>query len=308
METLPRITARVRADADAILAGWRGERAGFDEGDVFERMSGRMGELISVFAEFLDSPESVSSFNRGGEIRALVGSIAEDQHALGRDAVGVIEDFSVLRRFVWRSVEDGVDLSDAPGGEVAGFFVKLMQAWDWVTETGLEAFDATTRREMEQALGRAEATDIVTGLPDRERFGRLLLPEAVRDHDLFSVAVFDVADFTGTVAEGNVDRARDVLRRLSDTLGEAAPEDAVRARFGDDEICAILPGRNGEDAYRISEKVLERLARDPGGFEVDVGVAEYPAHGSDAGELMAETLKALTMAKRVGGSGIVVAR
>lgn len=308
METLPKITARIRGDVDAILGAWRRERAGFDEGDVFERMSGRMGDLVSVFAEFLDSAEGASSFNRGGEIRALVGSISEDQHALGRDAVGVIEDYMVLRRAVWRSVEQSVDLSGAPGGEVAGFFVKLMQASDWVTEAGLEAFDATARREMEQALGRAEATDIVTGLPDREQLNRLLLPEAVREHDLFSVAVFDVADFTGTVAEGNMDRAREVLRLLSDTLGEAAPEDAVRARFGDDEICAILPGQSGEDAYRIAETVLERLARDPEGFEVGVGVAEYPAHGSDAGELVAETLKALTMAKRVGGSGIVVAR
>ena len=46
---------------------------------------------------------------------------------------------------------------------------------------------------------------------------------------------------------------------------------------------------------------------DGNGFEVDVGVAEYPAHGTDAEELMGETLKALKMAKRVGGSGIVVA-
>jgi hypothetical protein len=41
---------------------------------------------------------------------------------------------------------------------------------------------------------------------------------------------------------------------------------------------------------------------------VDVGVAEYPAHGTGLGQLMGETLKALKMAKRVGGSGIVVAR
>ena len=50
------------------------------------------------------------------------------------------------------------------------------------------------------------------------------------------------------------------------------------------------------------------MARNPGYFEVDVGVAEYPAHGTSAEELMAETLKALKMAKRVGGSGIVIAR
>jgi len=89
---------------------------------------------------------------------------------------------------------------------------------------------------------------------------------------------------------------------------EAAPGDAVYARFGDDEISVILPGQGSEEAYRVAESVLESLAGGDGnGFEVDVGVAEYPAHGTDAEGLMGETLKALKMAKRVGGSGIVVA-
>jgi GGDEF domain-containing protein len=88
---------------------------------------------------------------------------------------------------------------------------------------------------------------------------------------------------------------------------EAAPEGTVCARFGDDEICAILTDRGSEGAYRMAERVLEELARGPDAFEVDVGVAEYPAHGSTVEALMGETLKALKMAKRVGGSGIVVA-
>lgn len=308
METLSKITSRIRGDADEIMRSWRRERAVEGGDQAFETLSAKMEALISVFAEFVESPEGVGSFTRGGEIRGLVGLIAEDQRALGRDAVGVIEDYSVLRRCVWRSVEGGVDLSDARGAEVAGFFVKLMQASDWVTETGLQSFDATARREMEQALGRAEATDLVTGLPDREQFNRLLLPGAVRRGGVFSVLIFDVAHFTEAVAEGNLSRLRETLRRLSEAVREVAPEDAERARFGDDEICVILPGQNSEDAYVTAERVLERLADQSNGFEVDVGLAEYPAHGSDASELMAETLKALAMAKRVGGSGIVAAR
>jgi GGDEF domain-containing protein len=64
----------------------------------------------------------------------------------------------------------------------------------------------------------------------------------------------------------------------------------------------------GEAAYRVAEAVLERLAGGDDGFEVDVGLAEFPEHGADPGELVGEALKALKMAKRVGGSGIVVAR
>ena len=308
METPPQIITRIRQDLPNILTSWKEERKGFEEDEASRRLEAGMEELISVFAGFLESPRGVESFSLGGEIRSLVARIADDQRELGRDAVGVIEDFSVLRRCLWRSVEKGVDLSEASGIEVGRFFVKLMQASDWVTEQGLEAFEATALREMEQALGRAEATDLVTGLPDRDQFNRLLLPAAIRDLDKFSVLAFDVVDFTETVAEGNLGRARGILRLLAETVADVAPETATCARFGDDEVCAILPDSSGEDAYGVAERVSERLAQSSDGFEVDAGVAEYPAHGSNASELMAETLKALTMAKRVGGGGIVVAR
>ncbi|HET7273116.1 MAG TPA: GGDEF domain-containing protein [Rubrobacter sp.] len=308
MDTSSRIPDRISEDVAGILACWQASRGGADEDGVYDRLLVGMEDLVGTFVAFLRSAETVETFSRGGAIRAMVGEIAENQHELGREAVGVIEDFMVLRRCVWRSVEGGVDLTGLDGGEVSRFFVKLMQASDWLTETGLEAFDAIVRREMEQALGRAAATDLVTGLPDRDQLNRLLLPHAIDAHDQFAVAVFDVADFTETVAAGKVKRARKVLRTLAEAVQEASPEGAVFARFGDDEVCAILPGETGEGGYKLAERVLERLARDPGDFEVDVGVAEYPANATGSGELMGETLKALKMAKRVGGSGIVVAR
>lgn len=309
MDNASRIPDRIDEDVAGILACWQANRgSGAGEDGAYERMLAGMEEMVAVFVGFLRSTETVETFSRGGATRALVHRIAEYQHELGRDAVGVIEDFGVLRRCVWRSVELGVDLSGLHGGEVSGFFAKLMQASDWLTETGLEAFDAIVRREMEEALGRAAATDLVTGLADRDQLNRLLLPRAIDSHDRFCVAVFDVADFTETVAAGKVKRARKILRTLARAVQEASPEGSVFARFGDDEICVILPGETGEGGYRLAERVLERLAKDPADFEVDVGIAEYPAHGANAGELMGETLKALKMAKRVGGSGIVIAR
>jgi diguanylate cyclase (GGDEF)-like protein len=308
MENASRIPDRIEEDVAGIVACWETRRGGEDEDGVFERTVADMEELISVFVGFLRSTETVETFSQGGAIRALVHRIAEYQHDLGRDAVGVIEDFSVLRRCIWRSVEAGVDLAGIHGGEVSGFFAKLMQASDWLTETALEAFDSIVRSEMEQALGRAAATDLVTGLPDRDQLNRLLLPRAIDAHDRFSVAVFDVADFTETVAAGKFKRARKILRTLADAVQESSPEGSIFARFGDDEVCVLLPGESSEGGYRLAERVLERLAKGPADFEVDVGVAEYPAHGEDTGVLMGETLRALKMAKRVGGSGIVVAR
>ncbi|MDQ3863328.1 MAG: GGDEF domain-containing protein [Actinomycetota bacterium] len=308
MENASRIADRIDEDVAGIVACWRASREGDNEDGVYDRMLAAMEELVSVFVGFLRSTETVETFSRGGATRTLVQRIAEHQHDLGRDAVGVIEDFSVLRRCIWRSVEAGVDLAGLHGGEVSAFFVKLMQASDWLTETGLEAFDAIVRREMEQALGQAAATDLVTGLPDRDQLNRLLLPRAIDSHERFSVAVFDVVDFTETVAAGKIKRARKVLRTLARAVQETSPQESLFARFGDDEVCVILPGEGGEGGYRLAERVLERLAKEGADFEVDVGVAEYPAHGRSAGELMGETLRALKMAKRVGGSGIVIAR
>lgn len=307
METQPQIIARIREDMPNIARSWREERRETGGDESSERMVEMMEELTGTFAGFLESPRGVEGFSRGGEIRSLVARIADGQHDLGRDAVGVIEDFSVLRRCVWNSVEEGVDFAGMPGEEVAAFFVKLIQASDWVTEHGLEAFEATAQREMEQALGRAAATDLVTGLPDRDQLNRLLLPAAVREHGSFAVVVFDVVNFTEIVAEGKLGRAREILSRLAETIKAAAPENAVCARFGDDEVCAILPGSTAEDAYQLAERVSSALREAPEGFDLDAGVAEYPAHASDAGGLMSETLKALKMAKRVGGGGIVVA-
>lgn len=307
METQPQIIARIREDMPNISRSWREERRETGGDESSELMVALMEELTGVFAGFLESPRGVESFSRGGEVRSLVARIAAGQHDLGRDAVGVIEDFSALRRCVWNSVEQGVDFAGMAGGDVAAFFVKLIQASDWVTEHGLEAFETTAQREMEQALGRAAATDLVTGLPDRDQLNRLLLPAAVREHETFSVVVFDVVNFTQIVAEGKLGRAREILGRLAEAIRDGAPENAVCARFGDDEVCAILPGSTAEDAYQLAELVSSRLREGPDGFDLDVGVAGYPAHGADAGQLMSEILKALKMAKRVGGGGIVVA-
>src|ERR687894_2386413 len=221
MEGASRIPDRIRDELPAIVASWREDRRGDAEDGAYTGLVAEMEALISVFIEFLQSPESVETFSRGGAVRALVDDIAESQHELGRDAVGVIEDFAVLRRCIWRTVEKRVDLSNLDGGEVARFFLKLMQASDWVTEAGLEAFGAIVRREMEQALGRAAATDLVTGLPDRDQFNRLLLPQAVASHERLSVAIFDVAHFTETVAAGEVRRAPPGLRGLAGTGRES---------------------------------------------------------------------------------------
>jgi diguanylate cyclase (GGDEF)-like protein len=302
------IAEEIRASVPEILSRWQEVRGSAADEDAYPRLVESIGQLLVVFTEFLRSPSPLEEFSREGATRALVQEISGRQHEAGRDAVGVIEDYAALRQCVWRFVEERVNLSAFDGGEVSRFFVKLMQASDWVTETGLQAFDTIVHRHMESALGQAAATDLLTGLPDRELFNRWLLPRAIEEHDRLALVVFDIADFSDTVATEGVAWAREALLQLTDVVGEVVSEEAIRVRFGDDEICTILPGMHVEDGYRLAEEVLTRLAEGPVDLRADAGVAGYPEHGENAAELVTAAFRALNTAKRVGGSGIIVAR
>ncbi|CAN5539427.1 hypothetical protein BH20ACT10_BH20ACT10_24030 [soil metagenome] len=315
MNDVPLIPERIEKEWESIVRNWRGSRRGDEGDDHYSRLVEGVGSLVLVFADFLRSPDSVETFSRGGETRAMMGRVARCQYELGRDAVGVIEDYRALRRCVYASVAEGVDFASFGGEEVARFFAKFLQAYDWVTERGLEAFEEITHEKMEEDLGAAAATDLVTGLPGRDLFDRVLLPRAMASGGGFSLAIFDIARFTGLIAAGQVGDARRILYKLSESVKSASPEDAVLARFGDDEVCVVLPGASAEAAYLLAEEVIELVSGEPEGFEVDVGVAEYSAHASggasgrapDAGEFVGEALHALSLAKRAGGSGIIVA-
>jgi|SRR5918997_1147258 hypothetical protein len=84
---------------------------------------------------------------------------------------------------------------------------------------------------MTNALGREAATDLLTGLPDRDLFNRRLLPRAFEEHDRVALVV-DIVDFSDTVAAEMITRVREALLRLADAVGEAVSEEALRAVQG----------------------------------------------------------------------------
>jgi len=307
VEQTLRIADEIEHRINEIVEVWRANVSPHSDDKPFELLTEDIKRVTTVFVEFLRSPEGVATFTRGGNTHALVREISAHQHNLGRDAVGVIEDFAALRRAVFGTVESHIDFEDMNGSEVAGFFGKMLAASDWVTSAALQAFEDIDREKMQEALGRAAATDLVTGLPDSDLFNRLLLPDIVSSTQRFAIAIFDVADFSETVAQGKVKKARRVIRRLAEAVSNTAPDHAVCARLGDDEICVVLPESTAESAYQLSEDVLERLRGEKNSFEIDVGVSEYPLHGETGSAVVSEAVKALKMAKRLGGGGIMVA-
>ncbi len=64
---------------------------------------------------------------------------------------------------------------------------------------------------MTNALGRAAATDLLSGLPDRDLFNQRLLPRALVEHDRVALVVVDVVNFSDTVAAGMITRVGEAL-------------------------------------------------------------------------------------------------
>jgi diguanylate cyclase (GGDEF)-like protein len=153
--------------------------------------------------------------------------------------------------------------------------------------------------------------DELTGLPSRRHFHRRLdtvLREAAVEDLPFALLIFDLDRFkelNDTLGHGAGDTLLQLVgRRLRDGLGRGA----LLARLGGDEFAVLLPpGSDRDVAMRAGAKVVEAIAQP---FAIDgltldvgvsVGIALYPEHASQDGELLRRADVAMYLAKGAGG-------
>jgi diguanylate cyclase (GGDEF)-like protein len=154
-------------------------------------------------------------------------------------------------------------------------------------------------------------TDELTGLPSRRHFHRRLdtvLRQAEVEGVSFGLLIFDLDRFkelNDTLGHGAGDTLLQLVgRRLSEGLGRGA----LLARLGGDEFAVLLaPGQGRDATMRVASKVLEAIERpfEVEGLELDigasVGVALYPEHATEDGELLRRADVAMYLAKGAGG-------
>jgi diguanylate cyclase (GGDEF)-like protein len=172
---------------------------------------------------------------------------------------------------------------------------------------------ALTLRELQLlADARHESlVDELTGLPSRRHFHRRLetvLREAQGEALPFALLIFDLDRFkelNDTLGHGAGDTLLQLVgRRLRDGFGRGA----LLARLGGDEFAVLLPpGHDRAAALRAGAKVVEAIAQP---FAIDglaldvgvsVGVALYPEHATQEGELLRRADVAMYLAKGAGG-------
>jgi diguanylate cyclase len=183
-----------------------------------------------------------------------------------------------------------------------------------LSETSLEL--DSIRESLNKAEQRAN-TDILTGLPNRraiDEFLRASQISAMGTGSPLSVLLIDIdrfKQFNDNFGHGVGDQ---VLRLLASALRERLREHDLPARYGGEELIAVLPGAD----LTVCEAVAERIRRSVSecritrratgellpGITVSIGVAQFRP-GESTAQLIERCDNALYLAKRSGRNQIV---
>jgi len=168
---------------------------------------------------------------------------------------------------------------------------------------------ASTTAERSEWFERMSHTDPLTGIANERTVARVLeleLARAGRQGGEVSLALFDIDDFRSANASDGHHTGDDILRRVAAVLAESVRLVDTVGRIGGDEFVLVAPGVAGAVvARRVQEGVAALPAVAGRVVSVSVGVASFPADGSDAESLIAAATAALDRA-RDSGSGSVV--
>jgi diguanylate cyclase (GGDEF)-like protein/PAS domain S-box-containing protein len=173
--------------------------------------------------------------------------------------------------------------------------------------------DVTTQRQTEAQIAHMARHDTLTDLPNRAAFDDTfaeVLDRAKRTGEDFALFCIDLDRFkdVNDVFGHRIGDA--LLRELSGRMREAAGT-AFLARFGGDEFNLITtetPLRSASErlAARLQAAVVDDIAIDgiPLRVGLSIGVAMFPANGSDTQTLLAHADAALYRAKSQGHGAV----
>ena len=170
--------------------------------------------------------------------------------------------------------------------------------------------DITERKHAEEQIEYQAYHDALTGLPNRRLFRDRLtvaLAHARRLKRPLAVMFLDLDRFKVVNDTLGHSLGDELLKAVAVRLKTALREEDSIARMGGDEFTVLLSGlQKNEDAAKIAQKILERVAR-PIGVEgnelfitTSIGIALFPNDGDTAEALLQNADHAMYRAKDAG--------
>ena len=156
-------------------------------------------------------------------------------------------------------------------------------------------------------------TDSLTGLWNHRAFHERLRSDLVRasaSQGSVGLVMLDLDDFKRVNDVFGHGLGDAVLAGIADILRASVRSADHVCRIGGEEFAVILPGGELADAFRLAERLAQRIAETPfdavGAMTVSIGVACGPEHAANPRELVACGEVAMMTAKASGKGRVVV--
>ena len=170
--------------------------------------------------------------------------------------------------------------------------------------------DVTQQRRAEELIRHQAFHDPLTGLANRLLFYdrmQMAFKLAKRNQRLVALIILDIDKFKEINDTYGHMAGDELLKAIADRLSQIVRASDTVARYGGDEFTLIMPSLSCEEDALVVVKKIVSVFDSP--FQVgkgfinvtsSVGVAIYPAHGTDTDTLMNKADNAMYRAKAMG--------
>ncbi|MFP4138813.1 MAG: diguanylate cyclase [Halomonas sp.] len=166
--------------------------------------------------------------------------------------------------------------------------------------------DITQRKQAEERINAMAITDGLTGITNRQAFGRLLEKEMARAHRYgspLSLIMYDLDHFKHINDHFGHNAGDDVLKALTGLVNRTLRDSDLHGRWGGEEFMVLLPETDLEAAGKVAEKLRQAIAhhrfKGIGGVTASFGVAQL-SPGENDRSLVHRVDEALYRAKALG--------
>ncbi len=284
---------RLAIQSERLLIAFENIREGlgvYDETEALVMMNSRYAQMYAVPADLQRPGTRFSTLlDYWEQAGVLTGKDSRDR----RDEFARTESGGSFRLYLVDGRVYEVNEQALPGG-------------GWVSTHE----DITDRVKAEERILYLARHDSMTGLLNRGSFQEVLEATIRANEDpaqqtAFALLMFDLDRFK-TINDMYGHAAGDsVLTEVSRRIRQLLPPDAVVARLGGDEFAIWLPMADPESirglAGRVASGVLSPIIYERLQLEIgsSIGIAHFPAHGSEASSLLKCADRALYRAKKL---------
>ncbi len=158
--------------------------------------------------------------------------------------------------------------------------------------------------------------DALTGLYNRHYLNETLEREfkrSERENKPLTFMIMDIDHFKKVNDTWGHPAGDAVLVALAELLRSSLRESDILCRLGGEEFLLVLPNLNQSDGLKLAETICKKCEEMPVYYEgqemhvtVSIGMAIFPSHGNNFGEMLAAADKALYQSKHCGRNKVTV--